>query len=344
VTFEYRDPDGDSLIVTNSKTDAGQPVVWMATSPDGVNIDPARVEEVVAGIRDAARTASGQQPKPPAAYSDGKGRIYCQHCAHTVDAADVPLTVDHVDHWELCPNCGRHVVDVARGTSATGKPDPAVVDEFIRDMATRHACGNCDGIDPDTCLTNPDRPTRTALRDRLRRAICEAEGFAWDSDMLEPDEYGDHADAVLQVLDELLPERKDFAALAAGQPDPTTADDPTPLRWGHGDVLHGDDDTVIVCLSGPAPERAPYWLELDRERAAALRDDLTTPDELAAAVGQPAKARTADEAPLTAAERQFLTFALDLADNRMANRSDEFTTEDYQALAAFRRMAEEARS
>lgn len=61
-------------------------------------------------------------------------------------------------------------------------------------------------------------------------------------------------------------------------------------------------------------------------------------------VGQPAEARTADEAPLTAAERQFLTFALDLADNHMANRSDEFTTEDYEALAAFRRMAEEARS
>ncbi|MFB7605240.1 hypothetical protein [Streptomyces gardneri] len=61
------------------------------------------------------------------------------------------------------------------------------------------------------------------------------------------------------------------------------------------------------------------------------------------AVGQPAEAHTTDE-PLTAAERQFLTFALDLADNRMANRSDEFTTEDYEALAAFRRMAEEARS
>lgn len=58
-------------------------------------------------------------------------------------------------------------------------------------------------------------------------------------------------------------------------PDPTTADDPTPLRWGLGDVLHGDDDSVIVCLSGP--DRAPYWLELDPDRAAALRADLTPP-------------------------------------------------------------------
>ena len=41
---------------------------------------------------------------------------------------------------------------------------------------------------------------QTALRDRIRRAVCEAEGFAWDSDMLEPDEYGEVADAVLTVL------------------------------------------------------------------------------------------------------------------------------------------------
>ncbi|MFF8840531.1 hypothetical protein [Streptomyces sp. NPDC015130] len=49
------------------------------------------------------------------------------------------------------------------------------------------------------------------------------------------------------------------------------------------------------------------------------------------------------DAPLTAAERQFLTFALDLADNRMANRSDEFTTDDYEALARLRRTVEEGR-
>ncbi|WP_333745788.1 hypothetical protein [Streptomyces sp. IBSBF 2950] len=48
--------------------------------------------------------------------------------------------------------------------------------------------------------------------------------------------------------------------------------DPTPLRWGLGDVLWGDDDSVIVLLSGPDGE--PYWLELDQDRAAALRADL----------------------------------------------------------------------
>jgi hypothetical protein len=75
---------------------------------------------------------------------------------------------------------------------------------------------------------------------------------------------------------------------AVGQPDPTTADDPVQLRWGLGDVLHSDDDTVIVCLSGP--NREPYWLELDPERAAALRDDLTNPHAPAAGLSdtQPA--------------------------------------------------------
>jgi hypothetical protein len=39
------------------------------------------------------------------------------------------------------------------------------------------------------------------LRDRIRRAICEASGFTWLPDeLLEPDEYGEHADAVLAVL------------------------------------------------------------------------------------------------------------------------------------------------
>ncbi|WP_338683875.1 hypothetical protein QD712_25650 [Streptomyces acidiscabies] len=51
-------------------------------------------------------------------------------------------------------------------------------------------------------MTDPTTPPadRAALRERIRRAICEAEGFAWDSDMLEPDEYGEVADMVLAVL------------------------------------------------------------------------------------------------------------------------------------------------
>lgn len=54
------------------------------------------------------------------------------------------------------------------------------------------------------------------------------------------------------------------------------ATDPTHLRWGLDDVLWGDDDSVTVLLSGP--DREPYWLELDPERAAVLRRNLAGPD------------------------------------------------------------------
>ncbi|MBW8740736.1 MAG: hypothetical protein JF621_27710 [Streptomyces turgidiscabies] len=62
-----------------------------------------------------------------------------------------------------------------------------------------------------------------------------------------------------------LPSTEDLAA----------ADNPTPLRWGLNDVLWSDN-SVIVMMSGP--DREPYWLELDPERAAVLREDLAGPD------------------------------------------------------------------
>lgn len=75
--------------------------------------------------------------------------------------------------------------------------------------------------------TMTDQPETTAppaadLRDRIRRAICEASGFTWLPDeLMEPDEYGEHADAVLAVLpaptdhvaaDELADRRARYAA------------------------------------------------------------------------------------------------------------------------------------
>jgi hypothetical protein len=40
--------------------------------------------------------------------------------------------------------------------------------------------------------------------------------------------------------------------------------------------MWGDDDSVIVMMSGPG--REPYWLELDPERADVLRGNLAGPD------------------------------------------------------------------
>lgn len=48
-----------------------------------------------------------------------------------------------------------------------------------------------------------DDQSDATLRDRIRRAVCEAEGFMWNAEMLEPDDYGEVADAVLTVLPEL---------------------------------------------------------------------------------------------------------------------------------------------
>jgi hypothetical protein len=64
---------------------------------------------------------------------------------------------------------------------------------------------------PEPAAVPAPATDRAALREALRRAVCEAEGFAWDSDMLEPDEYGDHADAVLAVLP-ASPDQADEAA------------------------------------------------------------------------------------------------------------------------------------
>lgn len=75
--------------------------------------------------------------------------------------------------------------------------------------------------------------------------------------------------------------------------DIAAADNPTQLRWGLNDVLWGDDDTVIVMLSGP--DREPYWLELDPERAAVLRQDLAGPPAEEPVTATPTRTLTESE-------------------------------------------------
>ena len=84
---------------------------------------------------------------------------------------------------------------------------------------------------------------------------------------------GTRAHTVMQAD---VAELRRMAAEAQPTPDLAAADNPTQLRWGLNDVLWGDDDTVTVLLSGPGGE--PYWLELDPERAAVLREDLAGPE------------------------------------------------------------------
>ncbi|MFE9949328.1 hypothetical protein ACFYRJ_17555 [Streptomyces sp. NPDC005531] len=71
---------------------------------------------------------------------------------------------------------------------------------------------------------------------------------------------------------------------------------------------------------------------VDGARYLCHADDHYCPDE--------AQQPTPAEVPLTAAERQFLTFALDQAADEMS-LGDGFTDEDRAALDRFRRMAEQ---
>ena len=85
--------------------------------------------------------------------------------------------------------------------------------------------------------------------------------------------------AVVSAIRAALEAADDVSRMVDEAPPPVdlaAAPDPTPLRWGLNDTLWGDDDTVTVLLSGPAGE--PYWLALDPERAAVLREDLAGPD------------------------------------------------------------------
>ncbi|MGW4850183.1 hypothetical protein ACWEPZ_02980 [Streptomyces sp. NPDC004288] len=62
MTFEYRNPTNtDRLAAVALDND-----VWIKTSPKGCLVPPDRVEEVIAGIRAAARQTTGQDDTGPA--------------------------------------------------------------------------------------------------------------------------------------------------------------------------------------------------------------------------------------------------------------------------------------
>ena len=228
------------------------------------------------------------------------------------------------------------------------------------------------------CLAFPDLyPTMNAVRDAarqatvtdqtLRRNIAEAllarakQGMAVPlasqggptTSLFGADEY-DLADAVLAVL-----AVRDAARQAAGQPvaakkpvvDELSARDSLYLYAMVGKVKDDSNSQMAVRKLDAYREEilaeaklSAALAEEDYQRvvraASQLEKNLRARiAELEAVQQQPAVEQPAEE--LTASDRQFLTFALDLADNRMANRSDEFDTEDYAALARLRQLAEE---
>lgn len=131
-----------------------------------------------------------------------------------------------------------------------------------------------------------------------------------------PHQFRQQAEARVVELTAELEETR--AATVARQVLGTTTEQPVveaPVRVGRC--------TVMFEGGGRCEKDADH-------RAGRWSDDPHTPE--------PAKQSVAE--PLKPTEREFLTFALDLAADRMASR-DGFTDEDHAALDRFRRLADE---
>ncbi|MFJ7070156.1 hypothetical protein [Streptomyces sp. NPDC101115] len=297
--FEYRDEDGDDLIVRPMR---GVPAVLLLTGTNGIAVDLDRVEEVVAGIRDAARQAGGQ----PAACGCGKPET-----PSTIHRPSAPCYVDE------------------------SAADPTVADDPV---PLRWGLNDVLYGDDDTvtvCFSGPDREPYWLELTPDQAAVLR-------DDLAGPDpEPQDHPGAEL------------YAQLRkAGNDHETT----NRLIHAHARMvirqhtaIHGDGPAVGASPTNPDSETDarsavynplvwPEWNPRTKSHGMSADDANDALDAYRAAILNGA------EAPLTDDERQFLTFALDLADNRMANRSDEFTTEDYEALAHLRQIAAGAES
>ncbi|MBT2429415.1 hypothetical protein J7F02_28315 [Streptomyces sp. ISL-112] len=145
---------------------------------------PDRCSEVVTPALAVARQLLGTTSETTAAVEPSADR-----------RARYAAAIRETDGWVL--DDGQHMIDAVM----------AVADSEIAAAHTALRRGNSRLADENARLraepAAPPAPAdRAATRDRIRRAICEASGFTWLPDeLMEPDEYGEHADAVLAVLD-----------------------------------------------------------------------------------------------------------------------------------------------
>ncbi|MEU6168058.1 hypothetical protein [Streptomyces tanashiensis] len=96
MAFEYRNPtNGDRLTAVPLDDD-----VWLKTSAKGALVPPDRVEEVIAGIRDAARQATGQADTETHVVADDSDDPEC------ID--DCPGCEVGIEHTEHCPTPETH--------------------------------------------------------------------------------------------------------------------------------------------------------------------------------------------------------------------------------------------
>jgi len=286
--FEYRDAYGHHLSVQSGLDDTDNPVavLWIRgmSSRVPIRLPASQVEKAVASMQAASGLPAGARTLTPNEHDRAWHAI--EHAAGQDDAD--PGTVLNAVLRALRINAptpedeqaaSPRLRDAAR--QAAGQP-AAERHNDRRDCPTwgpvaspgsalcSYECRCQTTGQPDTCAC-------THLKDRHNSACahCPCIGYAptWprQTTTCHPANYAGEC-----------PCPPDGHCCNVAPADPTTADDPTPLRWGLGDVLHGDDDTVTICLSGP--DREPYWLELDRERAAALRNDLAGTPAVGAAL------------------------------------------------------------
>jgi len=117
---------------------------------------------------------------------------------------------------------------------------------------TNPACGNCEGIDPDSCLTNPRRQQNPGALARIRRLHDQ---LAEETDLHSPDDEitrGAAARKIAEALD--------------GWTDPAElrrmAAESAPADTGHDG---GEDEATAAELAHALDNSTPYPIELDRQ-------------------------------------------------------------------------------
>ena len=131
-----------------------------------------------------------------------------EHALLTTRRTDYPGMANHAGH-RFDARCALCTQDVDALTEALLAAMQSPVDEDVTeaDIDRMMAAGTPVQIvtEPPATYGAAQSPAdQAALRDRIRRVLCEhdGKGYLWGTDMLEPDEYGETADAVMAVLPE----------------------------------------------------------------------------------------------------------------------------------------------
>ncbi|MFE3326856.1 hypothetical protein [Streptomyces sp. NPDC059176] len=198
----------------------------------------------------------------------------------------------------VMPCCGRTPFEVPR-------TDRISVDPFevtCGQPAPAHSCDNCDGIDPDSCLFNPDRPTSAPAPDgelerlrteneRMRHELEVMYGGAFDTATPAPPP-ADVRECAASISGNCLAEGEGYTGCATEDGECIHAPAPAPVdvrdqiaaalyEWSCQPHLWADahpDDRLAYGADADAVLRVPAIAEALAARAAVARvRELHTP-------------------------------------------------------------------